>query len=131
LGRWFAPPPLIADTALNVPDPVLLGLVTAKYVKGLVVGIERDEFKYVAPPNVRTLRPFKALLVSVGFPVAAVALYPFPDLSFQVVTDVPDRTKLEVSAASNHNDKPGILCGENGHVFIFETTEFIDIVSLK
>jgi hypothetical protein len=63
LGR-FAVPPLIAETARN--EPVSFGRATAKYVRGDVDGIERGDVRYVLPPNVRTLRPFRAFSVEVG-----------------------------------------------------------------
>ena len=62
-------------------------------------------------------RPLRAFDVYVGVPVA-VACKPFPDLSFQVVTVVPEKTILLLSAPSNHSCKPGIDWGENPHVFL-------------
>jgi hypothetical protein len=103
LGR-FAVPPLIAETARN--DPVSFGRATAKYVRGDVDGMERGDVKYVLPPNVRTLRPFRAFSVKVGFPTLTIALNPFPDLSLHWVTDGVPITVV-VSAASNHSVHPG------------------------
>ena len=43
-----------------------------------------------------------------------VAESPLPDLSFHCVTVEVFNTKVEVSAASNHNEHPGIKSGEKG-----------------
>jgi hypothetical protein len=42
-----------------------------------------------------------------------VAFPAFPDLSFHCVTDEPLKVIELESAPSNHNARPGILCGEN------------------
>ena len=63
-----------------------------------------------------------------GLPVA-VALFPFPLLSFHAVTvEVP--VIEDVSAASSHKERPGILWGVNGHRDL-DVVALIDIIKLE
>jgi hypothetical protein len=52
-------------------------------------------------------------VVTEVLPITLVKLFPFPDLSLQVVTVLPLRVKEVVSAASNQIEHPGI---DNGVV---------------
>lgn len=53
----------------------------------------------------------------------AVPLYPFPDLSFQTLTLLPELNVIDVvSIPSTHHVNPGMDCGENPH------TDFCDEV---
>lgn len=64
-----------------------------------------------------------------GVPFAVVALFPFPDLSLQAVTDdVP--VIVDESAASNHSCNPGIDWGENPHVVLDDDTIDVAIALL-
>jgi hypothetical protein len=69
---------------------------------------------FAVPSNVTTDRPFSAAAVSVGLAEPdAVKSFPFPLLSFHVLTDVPSRVMLadDESAPSSHNTHPLISVG--------------------
>ena len=77
--------------------------------------LQLDEYgelipKYDVPPNATP--PVETYW---GEGLEPVALHPFPLLSFQVVTDAPERTIVLLSPPSNHNCNPGIDWGENPH----------------
>jgi hypothetical protein len=61
------------------------------------------------PPNVNTLRLFKALLVSVGrSPPLAVTSFPLLLLSFQVSTSEPFSVMLAADESAPSNHKAGV-----------------------
>ena len=92
---------------------VVAGRATTNNVKGWVEPRESADVMYcVLPLKVMTDNPFCAPVVSVGDP-NDVASRPFPDLSFQVVTTLAERTVALESAASNQIEHPGIVLGSN------------------
>jgi hypothetical protein len=70
----------------------------------------------VDPSNVIVGYPFNPVddqTVLPAFPIE-VPLKPLSDLSFHALTLYAElKVRLVSSAASNHNARPGILCGEN------------------
>lgn len=57
------------------------------------------------------------VIVPVEYVAVPVTLFPFPDLSFHVVT-LGVEFMVAVSAASNHSEQPTILRGSNAEMLL-------------
>ena len=103
-GYTFTGPP----TVINATAYIVSVLVE------VTLGVPENEL--VAPSNAMAgypFNPFDDQTVLPAFPID-VALKPLPDLSFHALTLYAElKVRLATSAASNHNTRPGILCGEN------------------
>jgi hypothetical protein len=107
------PAPAVLNTRPFVKPPEIRHTTNTLYALVLML-VARFPVSPCDPPNVNTLRLFKALLVSVGrSPPLAVTSFPLLLLSFQVSTKEPFSVMLaaDESAPSNHNEGVAISSG--------------------
>jgi hypothetical protein len=96
----------------------------------------RVVFAYVTLDD-GTVIPADAANDSAGIPLRVVDVTvplvevfdadPYTALLRHVLTFAPDLTIVDVSAASNHNFKPGIVCGEKAVIFFIPATLLLAI----